>query len=35
MKRLPKDREAEFSDKAASLRAKLTKLERRIKGGGE
>ena len=33
LKRLPKDRESEFSDKVASVKAKLSRLEKRLKGG--
>ncbi len=33
LKRLPKEREPEFSDKVASLKMKVNKLEKRIKGG--
>jgi phage host-nuclease inhibitor protein Gam len=31
LKRLPKDKEEEFSDRVASLKARLTKLEKRVK----
>ena len=33
LKRLPKDREAEFSDKVASVKSRLNKLEKRLKKG--